>query len=168
MAKAEAEPVAAPKGGMKGMLVIVAVGLIAAAAGFALPRFLPGSVAGMGKASSEHEEKSPTGLKLGFVPFDQVVVNVNEQRLARFLRVKLIIVVDAADEKQIGDLVTKNKAILKNWLISHLSDKGMQDVSGAVGINRARREIQDQFNYLLCPDGSEKVRDILFEEFNVQ
>ncbi len=102
------------------------------------------------------------------MPFDQVVVNVNEQRLARFLRVKLIIVVDAADEKQINDVVTKNRAILKNWLISHLSDKGMQDVTGAVGINRARREIQDRFNYLLFPDGNEKIRDILFEEFNVQ
>ncbi len=168
MAKAEAEQVAPPKKGMKGMLVIVGVGVAAAAAGFALPRFLPGSLAGMGKANAEHEEKAQPGLKLGFVPFDQVVVNVNEQRLSRFLRIKLIVVVDAADEKPIGELVVKNKAILKNWLISHLSDKGMQDVTGAVGINRARREIQDQFNYLLFPDGSEKIRDILFEEFNVQ
>jgi len=168
MAKAEAEQAAPPKGGLKGVLVIVVVGVVAAAAGFALPRLLPSSLAGMGKANVEHDEKNQPGLKLGFVPFDQVVVNVNEQRLSRFLRLKLIIVVDQADEKPIGELVLKNKAILKNWLISHLSDKGMPDVTGAVGINRARREIQDQFNYLLFPDGSEKIRDILFEEFNVQ
>ena len=36
------------------------------------------------------------------------------------------------------------------------------------GINRARREIQDQFNTLLFPDGSEKIRDVLVEEFNFQ
>jgi len=29
-------------------------------------------------------------------------------------------------------------------------------------------QILDQFNALLFPDGSEKLRDILFEEFNVQ
>ncbi len=169
MAKAEAErPVAPAKGGMKSLLIMGVVGLAAAAAGFAVPRLLPGSLTNKAKTNPEHEEKAPPGLKLAFVPFDQVVVNVNEQRLARFLRVKLIIVVDAADEKQINDVVTKNRAILKNWLISHLSDKGMQDVTGAVGINRARREIQDRFNYLLFPDGNEKIRDILFEEFNVQ
>lgn len=168
MAKAEAEQPAPPKGRMKGILVTVVVGLVSAGTGFVVPRLFSGSLAAMSKSAPEHEEKGQPGLKFGFVPFDQVVVNVNEQRLSRFLRIKLIIVVDQADEKSIGELVTKNKAILKNWLISHLSDKGMQDVTGAVGINRARREIQDQFNYLLFPDGSEKIRDILFEEFNVQ
>ena len=168
MAKAQAEPAAPSKGGAKGLLLLIVVGILAAAAGFAAPRLLPSSMTGPGKVTSDHEDKPATGLKLGFIPFEQVVVNVNEQRLARFLRVKLIVVVDASEEKQITELILKNKAILKNWLISHLSDKGMQDVTGTAGITRVRREIQDHFNYLLFPDGSEKIRDILFEEFNVQ
>ncbi len=49
-----------------------------------------------------------------------------------------------------------------------MSDKGLQEVSGAGGVNRLRREIQDQFNALLYQDGSDKIRDVLFEEFVVQ
>jgi flagellar protein FliL len=168
MAKAEVEPVAAPKGGTaKSLVVLVVVGAVAAVAGFLAPRFFPGILSQV-RHSESHETTSSNDPKLAFVTFDQVVANVNDERLTRFLRVKLIIVVDDAEEKQVTELIQKNKAILKNWLISYLSDKGMPDVTGASSINRARREIQDQFNTLLFPDGSEKVRDILFEEFNVQ
>src|SRR5208282_5255328 len=112
MAKAQAEPAAPSKGGAKGLLLLIVVGILAAAAGFAAPRLLPSSMTGPGKVTSDHEDKPATGLKLGFIPFEQVVVNVNEQRLARFLRVKLIVVVDASEEKQITELILKNKAIL--------------------------------------------------------
>ena len=58
--------------------------------------------------------------------------------------------------------------ILRTWLTSHLADKSMEDVRGKAGINRLRREIQDQFNALLFDDGHERVRDVLFEEFHVE
>jgi flagellar basal body-associated protein FliL len=97
-----------------------------------------------------------------------VVVNLNEERLTRYLRVKLLLVVDAASEKPLTDLITKNKPSLKNWLISHLSDKSLKDVTGQPGVNKIRREIWHQFNKDLFPDGSEKIRDVFFEEFVVQ
>ena len=53
-------------------------------------------------------------------------------------------------------------------LIGYLSDQSMQEVSRAVGVNRIRREIRDQFNAMLFPDGAEKIHDILFDEFVVQ
>ena len=143
----------------------VVIGLVAAGAGFATPLLLKNVFE---KKNNPEEEKLQQGPKLAFIPFDSAVVNVNEANLARFLRVKLIFVVDEAQEIQITELIQKNKAILKNWLIGHLSDKNMLDVTGAAGIHRTRREILDQFNTLLFPDGSEKIRDILFEEFNVQ
>ena len=97
-----------------------------------------------------------------------MVVNLNEARLTRYLRVKLILVVDIQQEKPIAELVQKNKPILKNWLLTYLSDRSMEEVKGAPGINRLRREIQDQFNSMLFPDGSGQIRDVLFEEFVVQ
>ena len=102
------------------------------------------------------------------MPFGEVVVNVNEERQTRYLRVKLILVSDAAQEKPVTELIQKKKAILRNWLISYLSDKSLKEVSGATGVNRLRREIQDQFNNQMFPDGSEKIRDVLFEEFVIQ
>ena len=81
---------------------------------------------------------------------------------------KLTLLVEPANEKQVTEVIAKQKPILKNWMISYLSDKTMRDITGGAGINRARREIQDQFNTFLFPDGSEKIRDVLVEEFNFQ
>ena len=99
--------------------------------------------------------------------FGDVVVNLGEERLTRYLRVKLIVVVNEVHQKTTTDLMAKQKPFLKNWLISYLSDLSMQDVSGAAGVNRVRREIRDQFNAMMFPDGSEKVQDVLFDEFVV-
>jgi flagellar FliL protein len=60
------------------------------------------------------------------------------------------------------------KPILQTWLTSHLADKTLEEVRGKVGVNRLRREIQDNFNALLFTDGRERIQDILFEEFHVQ
>jgi flagellar FliL protein len=165
MAKAEKDVPA--KSGKKNLLVLGIVGLLSSAAGFALPLFVNVGAAEKGGHADE-PHKTLAEFNYAFVPFGEVVVNPNEERFPRFLRVKLTLLVDPAHEKQVSEGVGKQKPILKNWLISYLSDKSMKDMTGGAGINRARREIQDQFNTLLFPDGSEKIRDVLVEEFNFQ
>lgn len=152
------------KGKLMTVLLLVVVGLASAAAGASAP-FL---VAGGGKSSSGKDAEQDANVKPAFVTFGEVQVNLAEERMTRFIRVKLILVADTTHEKQVSDAVTKSKAILKNWLISYLSDKSIRDVTGGAGVNRSRREIQDQFNSVLFPDGSEKIRDVLFEEYIVQ
>jgi flagellar basal body-associated protein FliL len=44
----------------------------------------------------------------------------------------------------------------------------MEDIRGAAGQNRLRREIHDQFNLVMFPDTEGEIKDVLFEEFNVQ
>ena len=163
--EAEQAPAAPAKGGKLNMIILIVIALIATAAGATAPFLLGGAKDGSDKAD---EAKKAADAKPAFVAFGEVAVNLAEERLTRYIRIKLILVVDTAHEKAVSEMVTKQKAILKNWLISYLSDKSMKDVTGAVGVNRARREIQDQFNSVLFPDGSEKIRDVLFEEFLVQ
>ena len=102
------------------------------------------------------------------MPFGEVVVNLAEDRLTRYLQVSLTLLVDGPDESAFKQALEKKRTILKNWLISYLSDKAIDEVRGAAGVNRARREIQDQFNTILFPDGSETIRDVFFEEFTVR
>ncbi len=163
----ETEPAAPPKKGWLNIVLLVVIALVASALGAVTPVLL---LAGKdsGEKSAEAEAKRAADTKPTFIDFGEVAVNLAEERLTRYIRVKIILVVDAAHEKQVSETVNKNKAILKNWLISYLSDKSMKDIAGAVGVNRARREIQEQFNGILFPDGSEKVRDVLFGEFLVQ
>lgn len=155
----------APPGG-KQWILLGAMALVAIAAGSALPFFLPD----VSPKKAVHEEKtSSKEPRPSLIPFgDPVVVNLNSDRVLRFLRVKIILVADEANEKAVHDLVEKHKPFLKTSLITYLSDQSLKDVTGAAGLNRLRREIRDQFNTMLFPDGSEKLNDVLFEEFYVQ
>lgn len=145
------------------LIVLLVVGAAAIGAGAALPILF------LSKGHSTHSEtKGSKEFKPALISFGEVMVNLSEGRQNRFLRVKLILVVDESQEKPLTELVTKKKAFMKDWLISHLRDLSLEDASGKVSQNRLRREIRDQFNTLLFPDGSEKIQDVLFEEFVIQ
>jgi flagellar FliL protein len=164
MAKS-ADTASAPKGGKPWILISV-MALVAIAAGAVVPFFLPDTTP---TTTSPQEKSSSKELKTSLVPFgDAMPVSLNTNNLNRYLRVKIMLVVDAANEKVVRETTEKNKPFLKSWLIAYLSDQSLKDVTGAIGVNRLRREIRDQFNTMLFPDGSEKVSDVLFEEFLVQ
>lgn len=163
------EATTAPAKGGKMMLILLAVcGVLALAAGGAVPYFLMHEPSHKDAAKDEGHHHGASD-KRAYVPFgDPVVVNLNEDRLTRYLKLKLLLVVDADEEKTVTELIQKKKPALKNWLIANLSDKSLTEVMGAAGLNKMRREIEHQFNSELYPDGSEKVKDIFFEEFVVQ
>jgi flagellar protein FliL len=119
-------------------------------------------------AHSEKKAPDPHDTKPALVAFGDVVVNLGEERLTRYLRVRIILVVEEGDVKDTTELLQKQKAFLKNWLIGYLSDQSLLDVGRNVGVNRIRREIRDQFNAMLYQDGMERIHDILFDEFVVQ
>lgn len=103
-----------------------------------------------------------------FVPFGRTVVNLNDPTLTRYLSLEVTLQADGADEEDVKTAMSSRKPILQTWLTSHLADKTLEDIRGKVGVNRLRREIQDNFNQLLFTDGKERIQDILFEEFHVQ
>jgi flagellar basal body-associated protein FliL len=166
-AEVSGDKAGSPKDVTMNFVMLGATGLVAAVAGFLVPRFIAAPAA-TGRPQEEQSEQQATSSKLGFVPFDGVLVNLNEERLTRSLRLKFTMVVERAQEKLVADLIQKRKPELKNWLLSYLADKGIADVTGAAAQNRVRREIQDQFNAFLFPDGSEKIHDVFFEQWNVQ
>ncbi|HLJ97717.1 MAG TPA: flagellar basal body-associated FliL family protein [Gemmataceae bacterium] len=164
MAKS-AETASASTGGKQWILISV-LAVVAIAAGAVVPFFLPETAP---TKPAPQEKSNSKELKPSLVPFgDPMVVNLNTNQLSKYLRTKIILVVDEANEKTVRDLLEKNKPFLKTWLIAYLSDQSLRDVTGAAAINRLRREIRDQFNTMLFPDGSEKINDVLFEEFYVQ
>ncbi len=166
---ANAEAGGPKKGGSKKFVVIGAAGLVLTLAGAAVPLFLPARGAqAAGGRGSEGEGHKAGAEKVAFVPFGDAVVNLAEDRLTRYLRVKLVLVVDRAQEKEMTEEVTREKAVLKNWLIGYLSDKSLKEVNGTANVNRLRREILEHFNKLLGAESTDKVRDVLFEEFVVQ
>ncbi len=109
-----------------------------------------------------------------FLPFGEpgkdqsVVVNPDEGRMSRYLRIAISLQIPKSQEESFKKLIEAKKIVLRNWLLSKISDLDLDDIRGAAGQNRLRREIREQFNAVLCPDGYDQIYDVLFEEFNVQ
>lgn len=138
------------------------VGILAMAAGVAVPflvslKSLPVLSKVFGPA---------TGQNTAYVDKFDVVVNIKEGNGNRFLKVRILLVMDGP-QKVNDDLIDKHKPFLKDWLISYLSDKSFKDLQGKAAQNRIRREIKVYFNDRISPDGSEKISDILFAEFQI-
>lgn len=156
-----------PKGKM-GLILVPLLVVVSAGAGFAVPMM-------MGGGDEAKPEKDPLAIeipepsgKAAFVEFGEVVGNLDDGRMTRFLRLDISLQIDEAQQLKIEEIHEKNKAVLRNWLLSHISDKAMDDIRGAAGQNRLRREIKEQFNAVLFPDGVDRIHDVLFQEFNVQ
>ncbi len=160
---ATAPPAAAPNKPAAGKkkLVWIVVCLMGIAAGAAAP-----VVMGFGKPKNEVKKNQPA--KSIAIPFGDIVVNLAEERMTRYLRIKIVLLVDEEQEKTAKEHVDKHKAELKNWLIGHMAGKSLKDVTGSGGVRRTQREIMERFDEMLYPDGEGHLRDVLFEEFVVQ
>jgi flagellar basal body-associated protein FliL len=160
-----------PKSGKK-KLVWIVVALLSIVSGAALPVVL--SAAGVMKHDeSEAEAEKPKKKKKekaepAIIPFGDVAVNLAESRMTRYLRVKIVLQVDATELATFTKELEKRKPVMKDWLIGHLSGKSLKDVAGTVGVKRCQREIQERFEELLFPDGDGTEFEVLFEEFVVQ
>ena len=141
--------------------------------GVAVPFLMPMSATDADLPEPEPEvmrpKFEPPALEdTAFVPFDSVVVNLDEGSMTRYLRITMSVQVSKEDELTITEQIEKNRVLLKNWLINRISDKNLDEIRGAVGQNRLRREIRDEFNTVLFPDGFDRIYDVLFEDYNVQ
>jgi flagellar basal body-associated protein FliL len=169
MAKTVAAPNAAAaeeqpkKSGKKSWIVGGVVGLLAVAGGAVVPMF-----AQFGAHAAPAEQETTHDAKTVLIPFDSVVVNIADGRYTRYLRARIVLVVDAKDEKVVKDALEKEKAALQTWVLGYLQDKTMEQLHGSAGMNKIRREVRDEFNHRLFGDGPEKIRDILLPEYNFQ
>jgi flagellar protein FliL len=164
-APAQPETAAAPKKSKK--LVMIVVCVFFATAGAAFPMVV--DVQGMlGKKEGKDKEKADP--KIAIVPFGDVVVNLSEERMTRYLRIKIAVRVEAENEAEVTELLTKHKAGVKSRIITHLAGKSLKDVSGQQGVNRLKRELLERFEDELNPSGHGHghVREVLFEEFVIQ
>ncbi len=149
-----------------GMVLWIVIPLFAAGGGFASSQF-------MFPKSEEHEvvEESlapPAAEASSFIPFESITVNLNDARMNRFLNVAMTLQVRTSEEEEVKELLESHRPVLRTWMISYLSELTTDDVKGAAGQNRIRREIQSQFNSVLFSDGFDHIYDVLFEQFNVQ
>ncbi|WP_437227768.1 flagellar basal body-associated FliL family protein [Planctomicrobium sp. SH661] len=168
--KDKPEEGAAPAAKSGGVLPWVIVGTVAAGIGAVVPF-------GMSMMAGHPEEKpktaqpyetTPRSSAMKFLPYREVTVNLDEARMNRYLRLKIVLHIRESDEHAVSSAIAKKDLILRNWMVSHLSDKELDDIRGKAGQNMLRREIRDYFNATLFDDNYDRIYDVLFDEFNVQ
>lgn len=169
-AEAQTDAAAAPAAASgPGLIAWLAVGTLAAGLGAAVP--LAASMLApppeVPKAPEPYNA-SPMPDEMTFLTYGDATVNLDEGRMNRYLRVKIALHIRKSDEAIVKKAIASKELILRNWLLSNLSDKVLDDIRGKAGQNMLRREIRDYFNATLFPDNYERVYDVLFEEFNVQ
>ncbi|MCA9086649.1 MAG: flagellar basal body-associated FliL family protein [Planctomycetaceae bacterium] len=155
-------------GGKGGIIPWIAITLVCGGIGVAIPFLMPVTAEPPPEVVKEPAFELPKPEDTAFIPFDAVVVNLDEGQLTRYLRVAVALQVAKEDELEITTKMEEKKAVLKNWLLNQISDKDLEEIRGAAGQNRLRREIRDQFNTVLFPDGFDRIYDVLFDEYNVQ
>ena len=168
----------APKSSMVRDLAIGVISLVfGVGTGAVVPMFMsPAQEAEPGiNEQVEKEDPKPEPMdipeaeeEVAFIEFDELVVNLNDERYTRFLTCKFSLQVAESQKAAIEELVTKKSVMLKNWIISHLREKELESVKGMLGQNTLRREIHDEFNQILFTDGIERIQDVLFEDLKVQ
>ncbi len=144
------------------ILISSVLGFVCGGLGVVAVTFLTGT------NDAEAQNVDQSELPAVFVPFGEIVVNLGDSRMSRYLRIKLTLQIIGHEEEEANATVETKRAILRNWVIGYLSDLQLEDIRGGAGQNRVRRDMQNYFNEVLAPDGSDFVTEILFEEFTVQ
>jgi len=118
------------------------------------------------QAAKGEQEKLAELLERGAVlPLEPFVVNLADPDAARYLRIKISLMVD--DKAKLKE-VAQNQALqmkVRDVILESLTAKRSQDLINAEGKNKLRREIQEKVAiYFRAP----KLVDVMFTEFVIQ
>lgn len=164
----------AKKSSVKSLLIWIVAAAIGIGAGFATPLLLMSDSGTPDTPTPEPAQEKTMSIpdpneEVGYVPFDKdIVVNLNSPRFSQYLKMNFTLQVAESQIEDVTKLLEEKHDVLRNWLISHIADKRVEDIKGAQGTNRLRREIHDSFNRLLFKDGIERIQDVLFQDLSVQ
>jgi len=118
------------------------------------------------KSLEAEQERIAVMLQKGAaLPLDPFVVNLADVDAARYLRIKISLMVD---DKSKAQEVTDNQALqlkVRDVILQSLSAKTSQDILNEEGKNKLRHEIQEKVTpYFRDP----KIVDVMFTEFVIQ
>lgn len=102
-----------------------------------------------------------------YVDFEPITVNLDEPRLARYVCVTITLAIPSDAYGSAQTRIEEKMPVLKDWLTIYFASCSLDDVRGAVNLNRLRREILDAFNDQLWPDQKPRISHVLFKKFAV-
>jgi len=154
------------------ILIVVVVSLGSSLGGAFLTSHMIGKalaalpVAGVAEAKESEEDATVAAIEHGaVVPLDPFVVNLADKEAARYLRIKISLMVD--DKAKVAE-ITENEALtlkVRDIILQTLTKKTAQELMDEEGKNKLREEIHQGIDrYFKEP----KLTDVMFTEFVIQ
>jgi flagellar basal body-associated protein FliL len=153
------------------LLLGAGVVILAAAAGYGAA--LLGGCADQGPAVASALPPPPPAHVTGtdrpfeYIDLETVTVNLDEPRLARYVRVAVTLAVPVQDAPAVREIIREKMPTLKDWLNTYFVGCTLEDVRGPANLNRMKREILDAFNEQLWPNQKPLINQVLFKELTV-
>ena len=156
-AKPAEAPAPKPSKAMLGLLVLNLAGT-----GFVAFKTMTAHPVAAVAPAAAHAATRPTAEVTGpVVALDPFVVNLDEPGTSRYL--KLTLQLELAPKAE--EALAKNKELVRDTILSHLSGLHLKDTLGAEAKEKLRQELVAKITKLVGPD---KVRRIFFQDFMVQ
>jgi flagellar basal body-associated protein FliL len=163
-------------------IILGAVVVSCAGAGFGLGRLFAGSRAPEAPASPTKPEQSGSMENLGagsdsandaqkswYYDLDPVVANLNEPSVTRYVRATFTLEISSEiDKKKGAAFLNEKKPILINWLTVYLSSLRLDDIRGDKNLKTIQSHVCEAFNEKLFPDSKPQIKQVLIKEFPVQ
>ena len=161
-------------------IIIAAIVVFFAGAGFTLGRLFADSSTPQAPGASEQDQSAQVenlkakdsaadDQKTWYYDLDPVVANLNVTDVTRYVRASLTLEVNSEVDKKKGTaFFDEKKPILTNWLTVYLASLGLENIRGDKNLKRIQSQVLDAFNEKLFPDSKPKIKRILFKEFAVQ
>jgi len=164
-------------GGIIWLAILVAVAAICVAGGLYMGRAIKSaeasepqepSAAAAAAAAAPPPTAPDTSGEYRYFDIEPITINLDEPRLARYVRAAITLAFEAKNEAEVRSQVDKRLPELKNWLAVYLAGRTLDEVRGAQSLNRVRREIGDAFNEQIWPQQPPRIHHVLLKEFAVQ
>ena len=123
------------------------------------------------RAAEDAEEDSESGATDSWYydTLESVVVNPDEPGATRFVRVGLILEMNAGFTKDEAEkLVPQKQPLLINWLNLYFKGLSLDQMEDEKDMNHILAQITDAFNEILFPNARPQIKRTLIREFNIQ
>jgi flagellar basal body-associated protein FliL len=122
------------------------------------------------KESSGHGAKGASKVTgdYAYFDFEPIVVNLDEARLARYIRAAITLAVTQADQKEAANVIERNMPEIRSWLMIKLAGCSLENVRGEKNLTRLCREVADALNARLWPNEKPLIHHVLLKEVAVQ
>lgn len=160
-------------------IIMAVVIILLSGSGFVLGRLFAGSSSpenpesaqenSQTKELSSNDSETESKDTWYYNDLESVVVNPDEPGATRFIRVGLILEMNAGlSQEKVNELITAKKPPLINWLNLYFKSLTLDEMENERDMKRILLEICDAFNEILFTDEKPQINKILIREFNIQ